>query len=105
MFYDEKYYYDKSATIVTKGAATYERGLISIGEGTSLNIKCDIQPVKAEQILKQTGIEIDAEYALFCDIYNEITPESKVFFSGDEYVIKKIVLWDDYEILYLKRLQ
>lgn len=64
---------------------------------------CDIQPTGIEKIKATYGYDIEANYKVFMD---ELLQESDiVLWNGMTFEIKKIIPWDDYNVVLMKEKQ
>ena len=104
MWFGAKYFYDKSVTVVNASTATYNRGILVKGEDTTSTIDCDVQPTNKIKMLKEYGIETDAEYTMYCDVNSDIKLSSKITYNDVSYDVYKIIKWDDYMIVLFGRI-
>lgn len=69
---------------------------------SSKTIICDVQPIDVTKDFDEAGKLIDAQYKVYCDIDSFITTNCRVIYHDTEYMIKKIIEWDDYLNLFIK---
>ena len=103
MWFDANFFYDKSVTVVNS-TATYDRGILKKGEDTTSTIDCDVQPTNKIKMLKEYGIETDAEFTMYCDVNSDIKLSSKIIYNDVSYDVYKIINWDDYMIVLFGRI-
>lgn len=101
------WFYQNEITLLCEAEGVLRYGIYKkASELTELKtISCDIQPYSNEEFYKEYGYYIEAEFNVYCDLDNDITEKNKVRFKDNIYEIKKIIQWNDYMILLIRRIE
>ena len=104
MWFDANFFYDKTVSVVNPSATIYDRGVVKQNNPITVTINCDVQPTNKMKILKEYGIETNAQFTMFCDLNNDITLKSKIVYQDVQFDVHKIITWDDYMVVLFGRI-
>lgn len=78
--------YPHSAIISYKAESSYNNGIFTPGEETTIDIECNIQPAGSNKYIAKIGGDvIPYSYRIFCSLFENEIPEGAVirFFSKE----------------------